>query len=182
MSSLIMQKFSGAITSAISANGKSLAQQITDDACALMVKQIPDMIERITEGTLGELRKKIDSEKFSEEFVNVLQQKLIDGKPPDDPFLNKFIKLFDTVIEKAINNHSKLINIPPQDITAGIADYKPNPSAQVVADSSDQNASSLQTKTKGGRSKRTRKVSRNSKSRRNIRNRPSMLTKRNFFL
>ena len=58
MSSLIMQKFSGAITSAISANGKSLAQQITDDACALMVKQIPDMIERITEGTLGELRKK----------------------------------------------------------------------------------------------------------------------------
>jgi hypothetical protein len=123
MSSLIMNKLSGAMTSAISANGKSLAQQITDEACALIVKQIPDMIERITDGTLSELRKKIDSEQFSEKFVNVLQQKLIDGKPPDDPFLNKFIKLFDNVIEKAINNHSKPINVPPQDITAGIADY-----------------------------------------------------------
>ena len=111
------------MTAAIAANGKSLAQQITDEACALIVKQIPDMIERITEGTLGELRKKIDSEKFSEEFVNVLQQKLIDGKPPDDPFLNKFIKLFDDIIEKAINNHGKPINVPPEDIAAGIAYY-----------------------------------------------------------
>jgi hypothetical protein len=118
-----MNKLSGAMTSAIAANGKSLAQQITDEACALIVKQIPDMIERITDGTLSELRKKIDSEQFSEKFVNVLQQKLIDGKPPDDPFLNKFIKLFDNVIEKAINNHSKPINVPPQDITTGIADY-----------------------------------------------------------
>jgi len=123
MSSLIMNKLSGAMTSAIAENGKSLAQQITDEACALLVKQIPDMIERITEGTLSELRKKIDSEKFSEEFVNVLQQKLIDGKPPDDPFLNKFIKLFDDIIEKAINNHGNPINVPPEDIAARIADY-----------------------------------------------------------
>ena len=123
MSSLIMNKLSGAMTSAIAENGKSLAQQITDEACALLVKQIPDMIERITEGTLSELRKKIDSEKFSEEFVNVLQQKLIDGKPPDDPFLNKFIKLFDDIIEKAINNHGNSINVPPEDIAARIADY-----------------------------------------------------------
>jgi len=230
------------MTSAIAENGKSLAQQITDEACALLVKQIPDMIERITEGTLSELRKKIDSEKFSEEFVNVLQQKLIDGKPPDDPFLNKFIKLFDNVIEKAINNHSKPINIPPEDIKNGIAyylqknesnfwepaqqelytkaadevmakftaqsdsqkafidalksavtpgimesimfenalsdtikNYKPKPSAPVVADS-------LQPESKGGRGKRTRKVSRKSMSRKNRRNRATALTKRNLFL
>ena len=249
--SVIMNKLSGAMTSAIAANGKSLAQQITDEACALLVKQIPDMIERITEGTLSELRKKIESEKFSEEFVNVLQQKLIDGKPPDDPFLNKFIKLFDNVIEKAINNHSKPINVPPEDIKNGIAyylqkneskfwepaqqelytkaadkvmlefkansdqsqkafidalksavtpgimesimfenalsdaikNYKPKPSAPVVADSSsEQNASSLQPESKGGRSKRTRKVSRKSMSRKNRRNRENMLTKRNLFL
>ena len=241
--SVIMNKLSGAMTAAIAVNGKSLAQQITDEACALIVKQIPDMIERITEGTLSELRKKIESEKFSEEFVNVLQQKLIDGKPPDDPFLNKFIMLFDNVIEKAINNHSKPINVPPEDIKNGIADYlqkneskfwepaqqelytkaadevmveftaqsdqsqkafidslksavtpgimesvmfenalsyaiknyKPKPSAPVVADS-------LQPESKGGRGKRTRKVSRKSMSRKNRRNRATALTKRNLFL
>lgn len=242
------------MTSAIAANGQSLAQQITDEACALLVKQIPDMIERITDGTLSELRKKIDSEKFSEEFVNVLQQKLIDGKPPDDPFLNKFIKLFDNVIEKAINNHSKPINVPPEDIKNGIADYlqkneskfwepaqqelytkaadkvmleftaqsdqsqkafvdalksavtpgimesvmfenalsdtiknyKPKPSSALAPSAAvvttEPSPPPLNTANNGGRSKRTRKVSRKSMSRKNKPNRANILTKRNLFL
>ena len=55
--------------------------------------------------------------------VAVLQQKLIDGMPPNDPFLNKFIKLFDDIIEKAISNYGKPINIPPEDIVKGNAKY-----------------------------------------------------------
>ena len=117
------------MTSAIAANGKSLAQQITDEACALIVKQIPGMIDRITDGTLAQLREKIDSEQFSEKFVNVLQSKLLadtnksNANDETEPFLNKFIKLFDKIIDTAIYNDNQPINIKPKDIADGIEKY-----------------------------------------------------------
>lgn len=123
MTDFIKHKVADAIALTVSDTGKTMAERITDEACSLLVSKIDDVVTKITNGTLNKLREKIDSEEFSEKFVNVLQQKLIDGMPPDDPFLNKFIKLFDNIIEKAINNYGKPINIAPEDITKGIADY-----------------------------------------------------------
>lgn len=273
MTDFIKHKVADAISLTVTDTGKTMAERITDEACSLLAAKIDDVVTKITNGTLSKLREKIDSEEFSEKFVNVLQQKLIDGMPPNDPFLNKFIKLFDNIIEKAINNYGKPINIPPEDITNGIADYlqknvpefwesdgkklyteaaekvlsefktqpdqsqtafiealrpavatpsilgqvtfnsalydaiekyktKPSvpenvvksvvpelvsteqsvplPSEQSVSPSPDTTTPAL--KMGGYRSKRTRKVSRNSKSRRNRRNQPKMLTKRNLFL
>lgn len=123
MTDFIKHKVADAISLTVTDTGKTMAERITDEACSLLASKIDDVVTKITNGTLSKLREKIDSEEFSEKFVNVLQQKLIDGMPPDDPFLNKFIKLFDNIIEKAINNYGKPINIPPEDIVKGIADY-----------------------------------------------------------
>lgn len=123
MTDFIKHKVAEAISLAVTDTGKTMAERITDEACSLLASKIDDVVTKITNGTLSKLREKIDSEEFSEKFVNVLQHKLIDGMPPDDPFLNKFIKLFDNIIEKAINNYGKPINIPPEEITKGIADY-----------------------------------------------------------
>jgi len=123
MTDFIKHKVADAIALTVSDTGKTMAERITDEACTLLASKIDDVVTKITNGTLNKLREKIDSEEFSEKFVNVLQQKLIDGMPPDDPFLNKFIKLFDNIIEKAINNYGKPINIPLEDINKGIADY-----------------------------------------------------------
>jgi hypothetical protein len=277
MTDFIKHKVADAISLTVTDTGKTMAERITDEACSLLASKIDDVVTKITNGTLSKLREKIDSEEFSEKFVNVLQQKLIDGMPPNDPFLNKFIKLFDNIIEKAINNYGKPINIPPEDITKGIADYlqknvpefwesdgqklyteaaekvmsefktKPDQSqiafiealrntvvtpsilGQVTFNSAlydaiekyktkptapeaivavpevtatpvaatplpsivpevtpiaepSPDATTPALKMGGYRSKRTRKVSRNSKSRRNRRNQPKMLTKRNLFL
>jgi len=126
MTEFIKHKVADAISLTVTDTGKTMAQRITDETCKLLEAKIDEVITKITNGTLDKLREKIDSEEFSEKFVNVLQQKLIDGQPPDDPFLNKFIKLFDNVIEKAINNYGNPINIPPKDIVAGITDYLQN--------------------------------------------------------
>ena len=123
MTDFIKHKVAEAISLTVTDTGKTMAVRIADEACSLLEAKIDDVVTKITNGTLSKLREKIDSEEFSEKFVNVLQQKLIDGMPPNDPFLNKFIKLFDNIIEKAINNYGKPINIPPEDITKGIADY-----------------------------------------------------------
>lgn len=123
MTDFIKHKVADAISLTVTDTGKTMAERITDEACSLLAAKIDDVVTKITNGTLSKLREKIDSEEFSEKFVNVLQQKLIDGIPPNDPFLNKFIKLFDNIIEKAINNYGKPINIPPEDIVKGIADY-----------------------------------------------------------
>jgi hypothetical protein len=123
MTDFIKHKVADAISLTVTDTGKTMAERITDEACSLLAAKIDDVVTKITNGTLSKLREKIDSEEFSEKFVNVLQQKLIDGMPPNDPFLNKFIKLFDNIIEKAINNYGKPVNIPPEDIAKGIADY-----------------------------------------------------------
>jgi hypothetical protein len=87
------------------------------------------MIERITDGTLSELRKKIDSEQFSEKFVNVLQSKLLadtnksNSNDETEPFLNKFISLFDKIIKTAIYNNNQSLTMPPTDIADGIEKY-----------------------------------------------------------
>jgi hypothetical protein len=123
MTEYIKHKVADAISSTVADTGKTMSQRITDETCKLLAAKVDEVITKITNGTLDRLRQKIDSEEFSEKFVNVLQQKLIDEMPPEDPFLNKFIKLFDTIIEKAINNYDRPIHIPPEEITAGITDY-----------------------------------------------------------
>jgi hypothetical protein len=126
MTEYIKHKVADAISSTVADTGKTMSQRITDETCKLLAAKVDEVITKITNGTLDRLRQKIDSEEFSEKFVNVLQQKLIDEMPPEDPFLNKFIKLFDTIIEKAINNYDRPIHIPPEEITAGITDYLQN--------------------------------------------------------
>ena len=123
MSRYLKDKIAEAISLAVTDTGKTMAVRITDEACSLLASKIDDIVTKITNGTLSKLNEKIDSEKFSEKFVNVLQQKLIDGMPPNDPFLNKFIKLFDDITKNAINNHTKPIDMTPETIVQGIANY-----------------------------------------------------------
>ena len=93
---------SDAITSAIAANGKSLAEQITEKACTLLEEKIPVVTDKL----ITHLNNKIDSEGFSEKFVNVLQQKVLDEKVTSEPFLSKFSVLFDKIIKKAEENNN----------------------------------------------------------------------------
>ena len=123
MSGYIKDKIAEAISLAVTDTGKTMAVRITDEACSLLASKIDDIVTKITNGTLSKLNEKIDSEKFSEKFVNVLQQKLIDGMPPNDPFLNKFVTLFDDITKNAINNHTKPIDMTPETIVQGIANY-----------------------------------------------------------
>ena len=123
MTEYIKLKVAEAISLAVTDTGKTMAVRITDEACSLLASKIDDIVTKITNGTLSKLNEKIDSEKFSEKFVNVLQQKLIDGMPPNDPFLNKFVTLFDDITKNAINNHTKPIDMTPETIVQGIANY-----------------------------------------------------------
>ena len=111
----LKRKASNAITSAVSKNGEEMAQQITDDACKLIADRIPDMTAKITNGVLGNLKEKIDSDEFSKEFVNVLQQKLLDEKTTSEPFLNKFSTLFDRIVDKALELRDAETAVPPVD-------------------------------------------------------------------
>lgn len=97
----LKRKVGDAITSSVSDNGKSLAEQITDEACKLLADKIPDITLKISNGVLADLKTKIDSEAFSQDFVNVLQQKLLDEEKTSEPFLTKFSTLFDNIIKKA---------------------------------------------------------------------------------
>jgi hypothetical protein len=277
MTEFVKNKVADILAKFLMDHGKTIGVKLADEMCKVFALKIPVMAELIANGTLKQLNEKIDSEKFTTKFVNVLQQKLVDGKPPNDPFLNRFVTLFDDITKNAINNHTKPIDMTPENIVQGIANYlqekdntfmdsnrgteytvateaalkkfkdqkdkttptfidvlkpavvnntimtaamfemalantikqsKPEstsptaPDQPVAADAMPTNVPVVPAtpfdatkidgqipvtaaepiKQDGGRRKRTRKVSRKSKSRKNRRNRPKALTKRNLFL
>ena len=66
------------------------------------------MITSTTNEIIKQLTAKIDSEKFTTDFINVLQTKLLDANSPySDPFLKKFDDLFDNIIKDAEKRRDK---------------------------------------------------------------------------
>lgn len=122
MQSRLYGKISSLISSAASVNGKSLAEQLKDETCKLIADKIPEMTDNITTAIINELQEKIDSEKFSDDFVNVLQNKLLDDPKTSDPFLNKFSGLFDKIMERVINNYENPNIIPYKSIIGILKD------------------------------------------------------------
>ena len=122
MRSRLYEKISSLISLAASVNGKSLAEQLKDETCKLIADKIPEMTDNITTAIIAELQEKINSEKFSDDFVNVLQQKLLDEQNTSDPFLQKFSGLFDTIMERVINNYENPNMIPYKSIIEIIKD------------------------------------------------------------
>jgi len=162
MSTYIKHKLSDAITSAVTSNGETLAQQLTDTACKQIADKIPDMINRITDGVLAKLNEKIDSNEFSEKFVNVLQQqKLLDEKTTSEPFLSKFSIMFDKIIEKAMADYEKS-KVVPNEVSAEVAtpaEVQPVPTAET---SETAPTTTEQPVVTGGRNRKTRKNMRKS--------------------
>ncbi len=161
MSTYIKHKLSDAITSAVTSNGETLAQQLTDTACKQIADKIPDMINRITDGVLAKLNEKIDSNEFSEKFVNVLQQKLLDEKTTSEPFLSKFSIMFDKIIEKAMADYEKS-KVVPNEVSAEVAtpaEVQPVPTAET---SETTPTTTEQPVVTGGRNRKTRKNMRKS--------------------
>jgi hypothetical protein len=105
--SYLKRNINDAMTAAISSNGETLAQQITDEACKKIAEKIPEMVSNITNGVITKLNDKVDSDEFSKKFVNVLQQKLLEEKTISEPFLSKFSELFDKIVEKALDDYKK---------------------------------------------------------------------------
>lgn len=158
MSTYIKHKLSDAITSAVTSNGETLAQQLTDTACKQIADKIPDMINRITDGVLAKLNEKIDSNEFSEKFVNVLQQKLLDEKTTSEPFLSKFSILFDKIIENAMADYEKSKEVP-NEVSAEVAtpaEVQPMPATETSPTTTEQPVVT------GGRNRKTRKNMRKS--------------------
>ena len=80
----------------------TLGEQIANYTCKELKEQIPPMITSTTNEIIKQLTAKIDSEKFTTDFINVLQTKLLDANSPySDPFLKKFNDLFDRIITDA---------------------------------------------------------------------------------
>ena len=155
MQSRLYEKISGYISSAASANGKSLAEQLKDETCKLIADKIPEMTDNITTAIITELQEKINSEKFSDDFVNVLQKKLLDEQKTSDPFLNKFSGLFDKIMERVINNYENPNIIPYKSIIEIIKDImskKPiftNESGEAFNELVDEEINKFKTKNDG---------------------------------
>ena len=130
----IKRAVSDAITSAVSSNGKSLAEQITDEACKLLADKIPVITTNITNEVISKLNTKIDGETFSTDFVNVLQQKLLDEKKTSEPFLSKFSVLFDNIIKKAEENNDNEKQPGDDDLKNASAVAEANPVEDAEAD------------------------------------------------
>ena len=178
MTDFIKQKVADAISLTVTDTGKTMAERITDEACSLLASKIDDVVTKITNGTLSKLQEKIDSEEFSENFMNVLQEKVIDAvekyktKPSAQDNGVKSV-----MSESVLSDTNVPVSLVPGEQSVPLS---PVPSEQSVSPSPD--ATTPAPKMGGYRSKRTRKVSRISKSRRNRRNQPKVLTKRNLFL
>ena len=86
----------------------TLGEQIANYTCKELKDQIPPMITSTTNEIIKQLTAKIDSERFTDDFINVLQTKLLDANSPySDPFLEKFDDLFDRIIKDAENRRDK---------------------------------------------------------------------------
>ena len=80
----------------------TLGEQIANYTCKELNEQIPPMITSTTNEIIKQLTAKIDSEKFTTDFINVLQTKLLDDNSPySEQFLSKFDDLFDKIIKDA---------------------------------------------------------------------------------
>jgi hypothetical protein len=80
----------------------TLGEQIANYTCNELNDRIPPMITSTTNEIIKQLTAKIDSEKFTTDFINVLQTKLLDANSPySEKFLNKFDELFDRIINNA---------------------------------------------------------------------------------
>ena len=167
MTDFIKHKVADAISLTVSDTGKTMAERITDEACSLLASKIDDVVTKITNGTLSKLHEKIDSEEFSENFMNVIQQKLIDAIEKHKTKPSAQENVVKSVMPETVLSDT---NFPLSLV----------PSEQSVSPSPD--ATTPAPKTGGYRSKRTRKVPRKSMSRKNRRNRATALTKRNLFL
>lgn len=86
----------------------TLGEQIANYTCKELNEQIPPMITSTTNEIIKQLTAKIDSEKFTTDFINVLQTKLLDANSPySEKFLNKFDELFDRIINDAEKRRDK---------------------------------------------------------------------------
>ena len=80
----------------------TLGEQIANYTCKELKDQIPPMITSTTNEIIKQLTAKIDSERFTDDFINVLQTKLLDANSPySEKFLTKFDELFDRIINDA---------------------------------------------------------------------------------
>lgn len=84
---------------------QTLGDKIKNHTCSELTKGIPRIINSVITTTEDELRKKINSEEFTTDFINVLQTKLLDGGEYEDQFLKKFDILFDTIMKKAYDRY-----------------------------------------------------------------------------
>lgn len=86
----------------------TLGEQIAENTCKELNAKIPGMIDSTTKEIIRQLTVKINSDQFTTDFINVLQTKLLDDKSGySEPFLKKFDKLFDRVIEEAERRREK---------------------------------------------------------------------------
>ena len=86
----------------------TLGEQIANYTCKELKDQIPPMITSTTNEIIKQLTAKIDSEKFTTDFINVLQTKLLDANSTySEPFLKKFDDLFDRIINDAEKRRDK---------------------------------------------------------------------------
>lgn len=87
---------------------ETLGEQIANYTCKELKDSIPPMITSTTNEIIKQLTAKIDSEKFTTDFINVLQTKLLDENSPySEKFLTKFDDLFDRIINEAEKRRSK---------------------------------------------------------------------------
>jgi len=86
----------------------TLGEQIADYTCKELKDKIPTMITTTTNEIIKQLTLKIDSEQFTNDFINVLQKKLLDDNSAySEKFLTKFDELFDRIINEAEKRRSK---------------------------------------------------------------------------
>ena len=86
----------------------TLGEQIANYTCKELKDQIPPMITSTTNEIIKQLTAKIDSERFTDDFINVLQTKLLDANSPySEKFLTKFDELFDRIINDAEKSRDK---------------------------------------------------------------------------
>tara|TARA_B110000879_G_scaffold210648_1_gene301248 strand:+ start:2269 stop:2787 length:519 start_codon:yes stop_codon:yes gene_type:complete len=86
----------------------TLGEQIANYTCKELKDQIPPMITSTTNEIIKQLTAKIDSERFTDDFINVLQTKLLDANSPySEKFLTKFDELFDRIINDAEKRRDK---------------------------------------------------------------------------
>ena len=82
-----------------------LGDKIADYTCNLLNEKVPTIISNITENVISQLKDKINSDKFTTDFINVLQHKILENKEYSEIFFNKFDNMFDNILAEAKKRH-----------------------------------------------------------------------------